>query len=174
MSSLRMDAAPLLLCQLNVISTFWSSFDAFRGFVEICNGCWGFHREEELAEGGGEGGMMRCGGTEDAQEDRRLWMANAETAMSSPGRAPLWADGQFHILEMQTGRPPTSPSQNRQDSSSPSFPASPSRIAKPLEWDLHTSCTILKYLLPSRSTYSRYIGSGYRGDHPLAGVLALL
>lgn len=36
-------------------------------------------------------------------------MAHAETGLASPLRngaaAPLWADGQFHILEMQTGTP---------------------------------------------------------------------
>ena len=52
-------------------------------------------------------------GTEEEREDRRVWMAHAETALTSPARPHLWADGQFHILEMQTSKPPPSPTASR-------------------------------------------------------------
>ena len=66
---------------------------------------WRLRREEDLVEPAARG----SGGTEEDREERRIWMANAETAVSSPARPHLWADGQFHILEMQTSKPPPSP-----------------------------------------------------------------
>ena len=42
----------------------------------------------------------------DDREDPCLmpWSAYAETCLPTSSFPPLWADNQFHILEMQTGR----------------------------------------------------------------------
>ncbi|CAL8470762.1 g10304 [Coccomyxa elongata] len=71
---------------------------------DLCRRTMWAEREEDLVEPAARGG-----GTEEDREERRMWMANAETALSSPARPHLWADGQFHILEMQTSKPPPSP-----------------------------------------------------------------
>ncbi|EIE22763.1 hypothetical protein COCSUDRAFT_63899 [Coccomyxa subellipsoidea C-169] len=68
--------------------------------------------EEELVEPTSSGGTAE-GGPEEEREDRRVWMAHAETALTSPARPHLWADGQFHMLEMQTSKPPPSPTSAR-------------------------------------------------------------
>lgn len=69
------------------------------------------HREEELGEPAGAqagqpgaGGGAGSGGAQAPPSERgSAWMAHAETGPASPARAqpPLWADGQFHLLEMQ-------------------------------------------------------------------------
>lgn len=44
-------------------------------------------------------------------EQHLPWSAFAETRVPS-GQLPLWADSQFHILEMQTGGAAGEPSQD--------------------------------------------------------------
>lgn len=39
------------------------------------------------------------------------WAAQAESCLSSRGSPPIWADSQFHILEMQSGVDSRSPQQ---------------------------------------------------------------
>lgn len=61
---------------------------------EAADGC----REEILADGG------ESSGEEAEMEQAQPWSAFAETCIprASGAGPPLWADSQFHILEMQT------------------------------------------------------------------------
>lgn len=49
---------------------------------------------------------LERGDSQDEKEDKHSlpWSAHAETCLPTSGSPPLWADNQFHILEMQTGR----------------------------------------------------------------------
>lgn len=53
---------------------------------------------EELEDDGSSSGDQ--GGTGLA-DDRQRWAASAEAASMPKGEAPLWADPQFHVLQMQ-------------------------------------------------------------------------
>lgn len=52
--------------------------------------------EEEEAEGSSGNQQLAW-----QADERQRWAANAEAASMPRGQLPLWADPQFHILQMQ-------------------------------------------------------------------------
>lgn len=102
-------------CPLHAVKTFQSdSLSACPSCCPCCSShtCANHLRREEPISMGPDSPEAATPLTPDQQ--RQQWMAAAETWV--PGAAPthplalpsapLWADDQFHILEMQTGRRP--------------------------------------------------------------------